>query len=99
MGSYRYRSLIEGLYIYIYICIYLTGFPIIYTLNSPPVVSFKRILAQVGSHLHPLAAHAPLRLEEDSLRAPPPRGRVIERVCMHACMTYFYQDTCRPLSV
>ena len=31
MGSYRYRSLIEGLY------------TSLYTLNSPPVVSFKTL--------------------------------------------------------
>ena len=38
MGSYRYRSLIEGLYIYIYIHL----IEALYTLNSPPVVFIKR---------------------------------------------------------
>ena len=36
MGSYRYRSLIEGLYIP-----YRSLMEALYTLNSPPVVSFN----------------------------------------------------------
>ena len=52
MGSCRYRSLIEGLYIP-----YGSLMEALYTLNSPPVVSFQLLFFTVGvprpsAHFH-----------------------------------------------
>ena len=54
------------------------------TLTGSSAAFLTKILAQVGSHLHPLAAHATLRLEEDSLRAP--TAGQCYTACMYACM-------------
>ena len=48
MGSYRYRSLIEGL---IYLIYYRSLIEALYTLNSPPVVSFNLVLSSNTSGL------------------------------------------------
>ena len=43
MGSYRYRSLIEGLYI-----TYRSLVEALYTLNSPPLASFNLAIRALG---------------------------------------------------
>ena len=44
VGSYRYRSLIEGLYTF-----FRSFIEALYTLNSPPVVSFNSGFQNLGS--------------------------------------------------
>ena len=52
MGSYCYRSLIESLYIYIYI-LYRSLIEALYTLNSPPLVSVNAWDVYVGPGFPP----------------------------------------------